>query len=195
MRWIGGVLVLLGCAATAEAQEPRGAYAGASVGYFSFDDGGAFLGSSRPVSDGAGGYRIVGGYQFNSVYALEAGWARSGRFGESFAFATQSGSGSFEFDGEYEITTLRFIAFAPLSNFGMFGGAGYYDSQLDATVRLQSPSQMFTSSGEVADDGLTAVGGFQFELDRFALRGEYEWFDADRGVEAQSFNFTALVRF
>lgn len=206
MRWIGGVLALLGCAAAAEAQEPRGAYAGASVGYFSYDEGGESLGAvpfeeggdslNAPISDGAGSYRLVGGYQFNSVYALEAGWGRSGRFGESFSLVNQTGdSASLEFAGEYEITTLRFIAFAPLSNFGMFGGAGYYDAKLDATVRLQTPGPMFMNSAEITDDGLTAVGGFQFELDRFALRGEYEWFDADRGVEAQSFNFTALVRF
>lgn len=194
MRWIGGLLALLGCAAGAEAQEPHGAYAGASLGYFSYEEGGENLGA--PISDGAGAYRIVGGYQFNSVYALEAGWGRSGRFSESFsAFDPSVGELSLELSGEYEISTLRFIAFAPLSNFGMFGGAGYYDTTLDASSRFESPVELDVQSGEITDDGLTAVGGFQFELDRFALRGEYEWFDADSGVEAQSFNFTALVRF
>lgn len=194
MRRIGALLVLLGCAAAADAQQLRGAYAGAALGYFTYEEDGENLGF--PISDGAGGYRVLGGYQFNSAYALEAVWGRSGQFSETFRAVDSSGNpGPLELGGEYEISTLRFIAFAPLSNFGMFGGAGYYDAKLDLFGRFESVQGIRTRSAEGADDGLTVVGGFQFEFTRFALRGEFEWFDADNGVDAQSVNVTGLLRF
>lgn len=194
MRYITGLLGLLCLGATAQAQEIRGVYAGLSLGYLSYEESGDNLGV--PISEGASAYRIVGGYQFNSVYALEAGWGESGTFTERFGGFDQSGEDvSLELSGEYELATLRFIATAPFSSFGMFGGAGYYDATLKASSRFQSSAGINTASGEDTDDGLTVVGGVQYEFDRIALRGEYEWFDTDDGVETQSINVTAIFRF
>ena len=45
------------------------------------------------------------------------------------------------------------------------------------------------------DDGLTAMGGIQFDMRRVSIRGEYEWFDTDDGVDAQSLNVAVIFRF
>lgn len=194
MRRIAGLVLLLGLSAGAQSQEIRGVYAGASLGLFSYNEDGDNLGA--PVSDNTEAYRIFGGYQFNSVYAIEAGWGVSGEFGERFGgFDAMGERISLSLAGEYEISTLRFIALAPFSQLGMFGGVGYYDATLDASFRFQSPAQDSMGSFEDSDDGLTVVGGIIYEFDRIAVRGEYEWFDADNSVELQSLSVSALFRF
>jgi hypothetical protein len=194
MRYFAGVLLFLGLGAVAEAQEIRGPYAGVSVGSFTYKENGENLGA--PISDTSGAYRVLGGWQFNSVYALEGGWGKSGEFKERFDFFDPVvGNLSLEVFGEYEIKTLRFLAMAPLSNLNIFGGVGYYDAKLDASFRFQSPVEEQTGSGEASDDGLTVLGGVQYEFRRFALRGEYEWFDTDGGVDAYSLNVALIFRF
>jgi opacity protein-like surface antigen len=194
MRYIAGVLLFLGLGAAVEAQEIRGPYAGLSVGSFTYRDNGENLGA--PISDSTSAYRVLGGWQFNSVYAFEAGWGRSGKFKERFdGFDPSVGNVSLEISGEYEIATLRFLAMAPLSNLNIFGGVGYYDAELDVSFRFQSPVEVQTVSGEDSDSGLTVLGGMQYEFRRFAVRGEYEWFDTDSGVDAYSLNLALIFRF
>lgn len=192
MRRIAGLLLLLGLSAGAPAQEVRGIYAGLSVGYLGYDEDGDNLGA--PISDSTSAYRIVGGYQFNSVYAVEAGWGASGEFGERFDGFDGSGAVSLEIAAEYEISTLRFVTIAPFSGVNMFGGVGYYDATLDGAFRFQSTTEVVTGAFEDSDDGLTVLGGIVYEFDRIAVRGEYEWFDTD-DADVQSLNFTAIFRF
>ncbi|MBN1240999.1 MAG: outer membrane beta-barrel protein [Gammaproteobacteria bacterium] len=194
MRYVSGVLVFLCLAGGAEAQYLSGGpYLGASVGSFSYREDGENLGVG--VSDSTTAYRLLAGYQFRGVYAVEGSWGRTGTFKERFEFFDPSGTVSFEVGGEYEIATLRFVALAPFSNVNMFGGIGYFDATLDAYQRFQTPDEVQTAMGEDADDGLTAVGGIQFDLRRLSIRGEYEWFDTDDGVDTQSLNVALLFRF
>lgn len=194
MRHAATLLAFLGVAATADAQEIRGIYAGLSVGYFGYEEGGENLGVR--ISENTSAYRALVGYQFNSVYGIELAAGRTGTFTERFSGVSPTvGEVSLEISGEYEVSTLRFVAFAPFSSLGMFGGAGYYDATLDASARFTSTGEVTTSFAEDTDDGLTVFGGVQFEFDRIAVRGEYEWFDTDDGVDAQSINVTGLFRF
>lgn len=194
MRHIVGIIMLLGISAAAQAQETRGVYAGVSLGYFNYEEDGDNIGA--PISESTASSGLLGGYQFNSVYALELGWGRTGTFTEQFRGFDQVGeAATLEFSGEYEITTLRFMAFAPFANLAMFGGGGYFDATLDASVRFDSSIDSFSMTEQLTDDGLTVVGGIQYEFNRIALRGAYEWFDTDNDVEAQGINVTALFRF
>lgn len=198
MRYISGIVLCLGLAGlagTAEAQYLTGGpYLGVSVGSFSYREDGENLGIR--VSDSTSAYRVLGGYQFRGVYALEASWGRSGTFDEELhGFSPSIGNVSLEVAGEYEVATLRFVALAPFSNINMFGGIGYFDAKADLSQRLVTPTEVQTWSGEDSDDGLTAIGGIQFDMRRLSIRGEYEWFDTDDGVDTQSLNVAVIFRF
>lgn len=194
MRHLVGLLAFLGFGAAVQAQEIQGGYLGLALGSLRYDDSGENLG--LPIAENTTSYRVIGGYQFNSVYSVEAGWSVSDTFGERFfAFDQNGDTVSLDIQGEYEIATLRVLAVAPFSNLNIFGGVGYYDASLEASFRFQSPDGIETQSGEGEDDGVTVVGGVQYEFRRFALRGEYEWFDTDDGVDLQSFNVGVLFRF
>lgn len=194
MRVVAGLLLLIGLSAAAEAQEIRGIYAGVAAGYFGYDEDGDNLGA--PISEHASAYRVLAGYQFNSVYGLEVSWGKTQRFTEHLrGFDTSGGPVALDIGGEYEIKALRFVAFAPFSNFGMFGGGGYYDATLDASYRFRTSTDISTGTTQDTDNGLTAFGGIQYEFERIAVRGEYEWFDAADGVNIQSVNVAAIFRF
>jgi opacity protein-like surface antigen len=195
MRYFSGVFLFLCLAGVADAQYLTGGpYVGLSVGSFSYQENGENLGFG--ISDSTSAYRVLGGYQFSGVYAIEASWGRSGTFNERFqAFDPNVGNVSLEIGGEYEIATLRFVALAPFSSVNMFGGIGYFDASLDVSLRFESPVEVQTLTGEDSDDGLTAVGGIQYDLRRLSIRGEYEWFDTDDGVDTQSLNVAVVFRF
>jgi len=198
MRYVIGLLLVVGFAASAEAQYLGGGpYAGVSLGSFTYRDSGENLGMR--ISDSTSAYRVLGGYRFFSgVYAIEGSWGRSGSFGERIDFFDPTaGNVSIEAGGEYEIAAVRFLALAPFSNVNMFGGIGYYDATLDAEARIQTqnPAEVQTLTGVDKDDGLTAIGGIQFDMRRLSIRGEYEWFDTDDGVDAQSLNVAVIFRF
>jgi opacity protein-like surface antigen len=193
MRYLMFCLVISLAAFAVDAQEIRGGYVGVATGAFKYDDNGDGLG--LPVSDTTSGYRVLGGFQFNSVYAIEAGFGVSGTVKESYrGFDPTLGTVTLDIEADYDIATLRFLAFAPFSNLNIFGGIGYYDASIEASFRYRSSVEDVDETAEGDDDGLTAVGGVQYELSRWAIRGEYEWFDTDN-VDAQSLNIMVLFRF
>jgi hypothetical protein len=182
-------LVLAG---TAEAQEIRGIYVGLGAGIFNYEQD---EDTGPRISDGAGIYRIVGGYQLNSNYAIEAGWVRSDDVKEQFFATNQAGNLiTLNLAVESEIKTLRVLAFAPFSGLGMFGSVGYYDADFTTTFTIVDPLNPQRGSLERSDSGVTVAGGIQYEWSRIALRGEYEWFDTD-DLDATAINLIAVFRF
>jgi opacity protein-like surface antigen len=194
MRYLIGLLLMCGWISASQAQEIRGGYVGVSAGVFSFRDDDGELGLR--FSDTTGAYRLIGGYHFNSNYALEAGLARTGDLSEGFSFVDPNfGNVAFKLAADYEIRTLRLLVLAPFGNVSMFGGGGYYDSKLNATFSLSSASESLSERDSLSDDGFTVVGGVQFDLDRISIRGEYEWFNTSGGIEMSNFAAVVLFRF
>lgn len=194
MRFILAVAMALIFATGVQAQEIRGGYVGASLGSFNFRDDGETVGLR--ISESAASYRVVGGYHFNSNYALEAGWGATGDLSETFrGFDQQGNPASLEVEGDYEIASVRFMVLAPFAGISMFGGAGYYDATRTMSVRFASAGGDMLDTSEHSDSGVTAVGGVVFELDRLAIRGEYEWFDTDGDIEATNISVGVLFRF
>lgn len=189
MRHFLGFIVFFGLVAGAQAQEVRGGYLGAAVGSFNFKDG------DFSISDTASSYRLLGGWQFNSNYAVEAGWGESGDVSETFYGFSPNGEARVDFERSYEIWSIRALTMAPFSSISIFGGAGYYDATLTSSNRFQDPAEIIVETEESTDNGATVVGGFQFDMRRITLRGEYEWFDTDGSIDATSLNFVALFRF
>lgn len=186
------IVSCLAIAGRAEAQDISGPYVGVGAGLFNFE-GDEEIGIR--ISDGAGIYRIVGGYQLNSNYAIEAGFARSTDVKEQLFFANQLGNVfTIDLGVETEIKTLRVLALAPFSGLGMFGSVGYYDADFTTTFSLNDPVNPQRGSFEQSDSGVMVAGGIQYEWSRVALRGEYEWFDTD-DIDATAINLVAVFRF
>jgi len=193
--WKRRIVVSVLClfAAAAHAQEISGPYVGLGAGLFNYEEESDDFGAR--ISDGAGIYRIVGGYQLNSNYAIEAGWVQSKDVKEQFFGGNQAGElVTLNIAVESEIKTLRVLAFAPFSGLGMFGSVGYYDADFTTNASIVSPSDPQRGSFERSDSGVTVAGGIQYEWSRIALRGEYEWFDTD-DIDATAINLIAVFRF
>ncbi|HEX6995456.1 MAG TPA: outer membrane beta-barrel protein [Gammaproteobacteria bacterium] len=194
----GWIAVPLSClfAFAAHAQEISGPYVGLGAGFFSYeeqDDETGFV-----VSDNSGIYRIVGGYQLNSNYAIEVSWGRSGDVEEHLFFPIATPTGfdlvPLTFGVETEIKTLRVLAFAPFSGLSMFGSLGYYDAEIDRSVLIDFPQDPLRDAFKSSESGVTVAGGIQYDWPRIALRGEYEWFDTD-DIDTSAINVIAVFRF
>lgn len=193
MRCLVALGLFLALLAAADAQEVRGPYIGGSIGHFNYKQG---RDEGLPFSDGATSHRFLAGWQINESYAVELGRGSSGDIKESFlGLDSEANLATLDLEAEYELTTVRFLMTAPFSRFGMFGGIGYYDADVEGSWVLHSPVDGFTEAFKESEDGLLVVGGIQYEWDRIALRGEYEWLDTDGDVEASSIGVTLLFRF
>jgi outer membrane protein with beta-barrel domain len=153
-------------------QERGGPYMGFSVGSFSYEESVEDLDVS--IDDTTTMYRILGGYRFSDNFALEGGWSKTGDIEESAAFLGIP----FNVGAEFEVLTVRALAMVPFERTSLLGGVGYYDSDIEVSVVVPGIGSGSESTGE---DGVTLVGGFEFNLERVDIRTELEWFDIDEG--------------
>lgn len=192
IRRTAAVLLCLVFAVSASAQEIRGPYIGVGAGLLSYEEDGD---SGIRISDGGSIYRLVGGYQLNSNYAIEASWARSTDIKEQLYLVDTMGNlVTLDLGLEAKITTLRVLALAPFSGLSMFGSLGYFDADLEWTFSLNFPTNPQRGSMKSSDSGVTVAGGIQYEWSRIALRGEYEWFDTD-DIDSTAINVVVVFRF
>ena len=161
----------------AAAQDRSGPYMGVSVGSFSYEEDVDELGLA--IDDSTSTYRLLGGYRFSESFALEGGWGRTGDIKESFSEPFPPfGTITFDVAAEFEVLTVRGLGFIPFEKVSLLGGIGYYDADIDVTVSVPG----FGSETEGAsEDGATLIGGLEFNLERFDIRTELEWFDVDNG--------------
>ena len=185
--WVG---LSLAFAQAAAAQDRDGAYMGASAGSFSYEEVDEF--DDSVLEDTALAYRILGGYRFNDHFALEGGWGKTESLAESFTdFIPPFGNITLNIGAEWEILTVRALAFAPFGKFSLMGGLGYYDADVEVTASAFGVSGSDTAS----QDGATLVGGFEFNLERIDIRTELEWFDVDESSEAWDVSIGVLFHF
>lgn len=195
IRAVSAAAACLVLSAGAHAQEISGFYLGVGAGIFNYQDDEDDNFGIR-ISDTAGLYRLIGGYQLNSNYAVEASWGSTDDITQQIFGRDADGNlASLNIGVEYELATLRLLAFAPVSGLSMFGGIGYYDATSTSRYRLDVPAGSQSATDNSSDSGFTVVGGIQYEFRRIALRAEYEWFDTSGGVDATSINVAALFRF
>ena len=189
MRRLVAIGALWLFAAAAHAQDYSGPYLGVSVGSFDYTELDDQIGVL--IEDSTSAYRLIGGYQVNENLAIEAGVGKTGDIKESFPLGP--GSGSFDIRADYELVTVRALGLVPLDSFDFFGGIGYYD----ATINVSATATGVGSLGEDEDEdsGATLLGGVQFYLDNFTIRGEYEWFNTDSDLEVWDISVGVLFRF
>lgn len=174
------------------AQESSGAYMGFGVGSFDYAESDAASGIS--LSDNASAYRLFGGYRFSENFSVEGGWGATGDLKDTVT-ATLPGFGTMSFDtaADFEVLTVRALGRLPFDNVALFGGVGYYDSEVDVSVSVQGIGEVGSGSG--SDSGATIIGGLEFAVSRVNLRAEYEWFDTDSSVDASMLGLGLFFNF
>lgn len=192
-RFVVGLLCL-GFAGAASAQEIKGPYLGVSAGYFGYEDTVSTQNVSEVLlSDNSAIYRLLLGYHLNENYAIEAAWGTAGDFKE-LLFNNFTGA-LLDVFAEVELTTLRFLAIAPFNGINVIGGVGYYDADVDFDTLLVMGDTRIEETVRGGADGLTILGGIQFDFDRLSLRGEYEWFDSSGAEDASNISVSLIFRF
>ena len=114
-------------------------------------------------------WRVLGGYQFNQNFAIEAGYADlgeiSGRDNTGFGTGTATA----------QATAMDVVAVVmlPLANrFGLYGKAGIYRAEVDTHVSLPG---LGSDSASESNNGFTFGAGVSFSLaQNIALRGEWQ---------------------
>ncbi len=179
------VLILcIGLSAPANAQQ-RGGYVGLSAGSYRFKDDDEEIGVS--VSDKALSYGVFGGYRFSESFALEGSLGRTTDFEnviDALFFLDSQ-------DAEYHVQTVRALGIVQLDQFGLFGGLGYHDSDLNAFARVNGT----VIDLDASDSGTTAVVGVQFDGKSLSYRLQYEWFDASKRLDLSNVAFGLVIRF
>ena len=172
--------------APVHAQDVDGAYLGFAAGLVDYEEDVDLIGVT--ISDSTSAYRIVGGYRFGDNLALEAGWGASSDLEDT---VTVLGA-PVRVRGDYEVLTLRLLGIARGDGVSLYGGVGYFDSDLTATGSAPGFGQITTEGSET---GATLVGGLQFDLQRVSIRTELEWFDTDGDVKVWDASVGVLFRF
>ena len=162
-KLIGAILLTLGITGNAFAQ--NGFYAGASIGQATIDA----CGGIASCDDEDTGWKILGGWEFNSNLAFEAAWVD---FGENDG-SIDGSKVSAEADG----WSLAAKGTLPLNEqFGLFGKFGMISWDVEGGG---------VASG-VDDDGsdlLYGLGAEYMFTDQFSIVGEWEWYDIDEDVD------------
>ena len=154
--WIVAALFLATSPAMAQ-----GFYGGVGFGLVNIEE--EDLGES--FKDSPFGWRILAGYDFNDNFAIEGSYIQSGKaedtvFGENV-------------EVELSAFTVSAVGLMPLSDATqLFGKIGFYTGEQEVTVQSQTLDD--------DNDGFTVGAGVRFHSsDRFAIRGEFDWFDTD----------------
>jgi hypothetical protein len=191
------VLATLLCAALAPlplaAQPLTGGFVGFGIG--SFDHKESDGAGNTIVSGSTTKWQGLGGYEFNDHFAVEGSWGKTGTVKGAF---TQSflGSGTVTVNvlEKYETYTLRAVGMLPLKKLKLLGGAGYYNSRLSVTLRIEgTPGEL--SDNSTVDNGAMLLGGVQVDLERFSIRAEYDWFHTPRDVESSEATVNVIFKF
>ena len=180
MRTIVPIL-LFGLFSISHAQElDSGPYIGIGLASFNYEESLSGFGS---FDDSTSATKIYGGYQFNETWAVEGSWESSGTVEQTSTLTIPPFAPiTTRLGADFEALTVRGVGFLPFSWGDLFGGIGYYDGDSAAFAEVDDGmGTVIRVEGEGSDNGLTLLGGVQWDFSSISLRLEYEWWDIDGG--------------
>lgn len=183
-------------AGTASAQtedNDSGFYLGAGVGQFNvkIDDIDDTDEAVQSLDDSDRSWKGFIGWRFNKYIAVEAAWIDFGEATDDFSSSGTSGDYRVRVSGiaPYVIGTI------PLGPVELFGKAGYYFYDVDASTDLDQPlSPSFNSKSSEQDFVYGAGVGVTF-LQHLNVRLEYERIDSDVIDDADALWLSGAWRF
>jgi OOP family OmpA-OmpF porin len=174
-RSIAAILGLAAAAAAspAAAQDDRGLYLGASVGYAQYKD--ICKSALVPCDEKDTAWRGFVGYQFNRYVAAEFAYGHLGTVtGEG---PLPGGQGKFEAEVD-DVFDLSAVLSVPVTNrLFALGRVGVYRAR--ATVEMEGPFPGIVSPSHEAgtNSGFTYGAGAELRLGSFGVRAEWQRFD------------------
>lgn len=177
----------------ASAQDSYG-YFGGELGFFSYSE--SYDGLN--LDDEAISYGFYGGYQINESFAIEAGYDQTGDLEWSgSAFISGVGTVSASLVADYQIMRINAYGYTPIGDgsLRLFGGPGFYDADLDATVSASAGSISDSESYSDSDDGFMVTVGLQFGDDDLQYRWKFDWFDTEGNVDAWNMGVGIVKKF
>lgn len=150
------------------------------------------------------GWKIYGGYQFNSVVGLEAFYTGLGEFSaiDASTVAPAPAKINAAVKGAGAVLTA---AFPILDQFALFGKLGFIFWNVDTTISQRGVSIFNSGDGYLFDDetgvGATfGLGGRYFFTDNIGIRLEWDWYSVGDGSSAGDmdidlFSAGAIFRF
>lgn len=145
---------------TAASAKDEGIYVGASLGAATVQHNGPIYDDGRfEIDDSDYAYKILGGYQFSPLFAMEGSYRDMGSVSSRLAETSSRG---------FDLTAIAGIPLGPLRAFGRIGGT-YWES--DTHIRQERTG--------LDDDGFGFIAGVgaEFELGSLGLRAEVEYLD------------------
>jgi hypothetical protein len=145
---------------------PAGPYLGAQGVYADGD----VSASGISFGDNTFGFKLYGGYRFGvdnalDYFAIEASWQDLGEFDDNVLGSNVE----LEVDG----LTFDVLGFVPVTDrIEFFGKVGYYDFEGDGSVDG-------IDLGSYDESGFNLGVGFDSQIGRMSVRGEFTWFDVD----------------
>ena len=169
---------------SAMAAEETGWYAGASLGGSSVDIDGdkwasaavaaGFASATATTDKNDTVYKIFAGYQVNSNFAIEAGYAD---LGKASILMTTTGPDA-AVTGEFSATVWEasLVGTLPInSDFTAFGKLGFYKDDAKAKIAAISGGEAISASADSSGNGTKFGAGLDYKLDKkTALRFEFE---------------------
>jgi len=174
------LLALIGAAAHAQ----ENIYVGIGYGNLSYEENyiDPILGQ---VSDTAGAWKLIGGFEFNEHIAMEIGYGRSDDFRQSgSANILPFGGIDLDLYADFTTSSLTAVGQLPFEWGVLLGGLGYYRTDADyLQVAFLECCGLDSQAFTVSDDGLAAKLGIEWRFGRFGtrygIRLEYDWYDVD----------------
>lgn len=195
MKCLTPFIGLLLLNASAFAQETTNGYIGVGLGIMDYSQDRLFFGNE--LTDSTSTWKIYGGYNFSDYLGIEASYGAPTEVSVGTSWlGPMGGLNSYSYNGDYTITTVKLVAYLPLSWGKIFGGTGHFDADIDTViVRVYddygtgSPQHISTS-----DDGTTVLLGVQWEFAKLDFRIEYERWDL-RHADSDVLGIAVAYRF
>jgi len=176
-------LALVLCSSTGYAQSDfqTGPYVGFGLGQLDYES----LTVGFQFEDTSIYQRVYGGTRFSETFAFEISyamtddlnWAGTGEQNPYGRYSTR-------IDGEHDIFSARFLAYAGK----VFFGAGVFKSNFDTRTYGTFPDLISNPDFDIltadSDSGLTYLFGGEWPFDAWSLRLEFEYVDTEASVNA-----------
>jgi hypothetical protein len=168
-------------------------YVGGGIGDGTLEGSERFDGGSIDFDESDFAWKLFGGYRFSEYLGVELAYYDLGSPSQNFGFDGGE-AGPIDVDLRAELTGIagHAVVAYPLGPFEVFGKLGVVSYEADLEVKERLSSERFS-----ADDSGTelayGVGG-KYKIDRFALRFEYEIFEAN-DVDVDIWTFGAELSF
>lgn len=191
MRRLIALTAVFACA-PALAQEGLGGYVGIGISQIDYEDNVLLR---FDVGDSAISPKLVAGYRFNDTLAFEANYSPGADFSSRDTYYNISvfsdGNGGFgagtvdaTYTGEVDFFELRVLAHTEVMVFGLSYFTSDYKARLAGTSTLYPEG--FDGRVSDSDDGYSIIIGAQWDLGKFGIRPEFEYFDVSSPADAYS---------